>query len=138
MCAFVLKLHCCGGQGYTDYKDSEWSNNLQINDNVGFKQDNIAPLSCCSYYDRNKDTQDTSFQTCPICMDQPSGQNIHVCSYVNPNIWKKVHAYYIYVELSLFVGKQCSWVTILTSYLDHCFVTGLSSQSSEMLVVHEH
>ncbi|XP_078331994.1 tetraspanin-1-like [Crassostrea virginica] len=83
------ELHCCGGQGYTDYKNSEWSNNLQINDNVGFKQDNIAPLSCCSYYDRNKDTQDTSFQTCPICMDQPSGQNILVCSLVNPNIWKK-------------------------------------------------
>lgn len=83
-------MHCCGGQSYSDYKNSEWSNNLQINNIIGFKQDNIAPLSCCDYYDRNKDTQDSSHQTCPICLDALSGQNPIVCNKLNPKLWKTV------------------------------------------------
>ncbi|XP_062595800.1 tetraspanin-7-like [Saccostrea cucullata] len=82
------ELECCGGQGYTDYKGSDWSNNLQIGGNIGYTQDNYAPLSCCTYYDRNKETQDTSYQACPICLDQLSGQNPLICSSVNPQIWK--------------------------------------------------
>lgn len=92
--AFVLQLECCGGQGYTDYKNSDWSNNLQINDVIGNTNNNVAPLSCCSFYDRNKDTQDSNYQTCQMCLDQPSGQNILVCSRENPYIWKKVSTYY--------------------------------------------
>lgn len=83
------ELECCGGQGYTDYKNSDWSNNLQINDVIGNTNNNVAPLSCCSFYDRNKDTQDSNYQTCQMCLDQPSGQNILVCSRENPYIWKK-------------------------------------------------
>lgn len=81
------ELGCCGGQSYTDYHQSVWSQDYDENFEIDGR-DNKAPKTCCKDYKRYEDIHTLPYKYCPMYIDIPGSQSDPLKP-ISDNIYRK-------------------------------------------------
>lgn len=79
-----VELQCCGGQGFQDYLESQWSQDAPLL--VEHRKDK-APITCCADVKRYEDIQAPEYQYCSMYIEDQSNSGQELRD-KNPNIWK--------------------------------------------------